>query len=135
MSIRRAMAVRLALLGGAGALLAGCGVAPSLGTKFDPTSVPQLQKCVSTKAQLIKNLGQPYRKGVVSGQEQWTWYYAPGGVITMGHGHDYTKNEQNLIVAFDKAGLVADYVYNPPSGIIWKAESDCGVRASGSSSF
>jgi len=135
MRLSRTMAARLMLLSAAGALLAGCGIAPSLGTKFDPTSVPQIQKCVSTKDQLVKNLGQPYRKGVVSGQEQWTWYYSPGGVITMGHGHDYEKNLQNLIIAFDKSGLVADYVYNPPTGIIWKPESDCAERASGSSSF
>ncbi len=71
-------------------------------------------------------MGKPYRKGIVGGQDQWTWFYIPGGVVTV--GSDYTKDQQLLVVAFNDDGLVLDYIYNPPSGVIWKPEDSCAKR-------
>ena len=112
--------VLLVVVSGVGA---ACGIAPSQGTKFDPTAVKQIQKCVTTRDQLVQSMGKPYRKGIVGGQDQWTWYYVPGGMVTV--GADLAKNQQLLVVAFNGEGQVLDYIYNPPGGVIWKPEDAC----------
>ena len=110
------------------AAFVSCVSAPKYGVKYDASGVSKITPCVTTQAELLHSLGPPYRKGIVSSHEHWTWYYYPGYKGGMGAYEEAEKNRQNLIVAFNKEGLVVDFVYNPPMNIVWSSQDRCNTK-------
>lgn len=74
-----------ALAAGALAAVAGLGVgcaaldgpaASDTGRPFDDAYVSQIRKGVTTKAEIRKNIGEPYQTTVTGGHDSWTYHYS-----------------------------------------------------------
>lgn len=102
--------------------LSGC--ATSYGQKIEADRVAQIQKGVTTRAQIIEWFGQPMQTVMMpdGGRTMYFVYYrqSAGGFYGQvaktiaGKGQAQTGN--NLSVVIDKDGIVRDFEYSPGSG-------------------
>lgn len=95
-------------------LIAGCAAA-SYGRKFDDTSVSQIRKNVTTKAQIRANFGEPLSVTTSTELETWTYQYsnAYGRVyIQMAtYGLVREQSDDQMLVVIFKDGKVVDFNY------------------------
>lgn len=84
------------------AAMAGC---ITIGREFPAAAVHQLQKGKTTRAEVDRLFGTPWRTGIDDGMKTWTyaWYrYSLFG----------DPKTRDLIVRFDDRGIVASYTFN-----------------------
>ena len=88
-------------------ILVGCGGNPYLDASLKPA---ELQG--KDKAWFEENWGQPSGKSPrFFGGETWTYYRIAGGK-TSGPFSNYTPNECQITLKFDKEGKLGDYSYS-----------------------
>ena len=94
--------LRAVAISGALALLLGC---LGVGSNFPSAAVTKIEKGVSTKKEIRRMFGEPFRTGVDNGYESWTYVYnrwVPWG----------KARSKDLYVVFNKDGTVRAYTYN-----------------------
>ncbi|MGH7805989.1 MAG: outer membrane protein assembly factor BamE domain-containing protein [Candidatus Binatia bacterium] len=94
--------LRTAALGAALALTIGC---LGVGSNFPSAAVTKIDKGVSTKKEIRRMFGEPFRTGVDNNYESWTYVYnrwTPFG----------KARSKDLYVVFNKDGTVRAYTYN-----------------------
>lgn len=76
----------------------------TVGRDFPTTPVVHIQQNATTQREIFSLFGEPYRKGIDSGHETWTYSY-----------HTYElgqlKNSRELHVIFNKDGTVRSYAF------------------------
>ena len=85
---------------------AGCF---TVGKNFMAAPVKSIEKGVSTKADIQKSFGDPFRTGLDDGYESWTYVYNRWMPFSM------TKSK-DLYIVFNKDGTVRSYTYNSNLG-------------------
>lgn len=93
----RALALALLLTAAAGCV--------TLGENFPSASTAKIEKGVSTKKQIRRAFGEPFRTGVDNGFESWTYVYnrwTPFG----------KTRSKDLYIVFNKDGTVRAYTFN-----------------------
>ncbi len=82
------------------------------GQEFTSSSVNEIQPNVTTKGQITKTFGAPFRKGLASGFE--TWRYSYRALMTEKGGYV----DKDLFLIFNKNGTVQKYSFqtNLPKG-------------------
>jgi outer membrane protein assembly factor BamE (lipoprotein component of BamABCDE complex) len=94
--------LRAVAISGALALLLGC---LGVGSNFPSAAVTKIEKGVSTKKEIRRMFGEPFRTGVDNNYESWTYVYnrwTPFG----------KARSKDLYVVFNKDGTVRAYTYN-----------------------
>lgn len=84
----------------------------TVGRPFDSSRVGQLQIGKTTRDEVHRMFGEPWRTGLEDGRRTWTY------------GHYRYKlfgvtETQDLVIRFDPKGVVASYTFNaapPPEG-------------------
>jgi hypothetical protein len=99
-TIRRNLAV--AALGCLALAAAGCF---TVGDNFSSMPVKKIEKGVTTKKEIEKMFGDPFRTGLDDGYESWTYYYNQWSILSQTRSKD-------LYVVFNKDGTVRSYTYN-----------------------
>ena len=94
----------VALLG-LGCALAGC---ITVGGPFSPEALELFETNVTTKAQVLERLGEPWRTGEEDGLETWTYGHYRYAVARASRTRD-------LVLRFDDRGVVVSYTYNVTS--------------------
>jgi outer membrane protein assembly factor BamE (lipoprotein component of BamABCDE complex) len=102
MRIRRRVVPVLALT----LALAGCF---SVGRNFSSAPVRKIEKGVSTKEDVRKLFGEPFRTGLDDGYESWTYVYNRWAPFSQ------TKSK-DLYIVFNKDGTVRTYTFNSNLG-------------------
>jgi len=89
--------------------LQGCTLT---GQEFSSSSVRAIQPNVTTKEQITKTFGEPFRKGMDTGYE--TWRYSYRALMTEKGGYV----NKDLFLIFNKNGTVQKYSFqtNLPKG-------------------
>jgi hypothetical protein len=101
--MRRRFAAALAL---AAVCATGCITA---GRNFVSTPVKRLEKGVTTKSDIKKEFGEPFRTGLDDGYESWTFLYNRWSPFTQTRSKD-------LYIVFNKDGTVRSYTFNSNLG-------------------
>ena len=81
-------------------LLQGCTLT---GSEFSSSSVGKIQPNLTTKDEITKTFGEPFRKGIDTGFE--TWRYSYRALITQKAGYV----DKDLFLIFNKNGTVQKY--------------------------
>ncbi len=94
--------------------LASC--ATSMGRKFDTSYVNKIERGVTTKADVRKNIGEPGSVTFTSHGENWSYHYSPGiNVIDIYAaqlgGDGLSASTSTLAVTF-KGDVVSDYTFS-----------------------
>jgi hypothetical protein len=101
-------------------LTAGCEslegpAASDTGRPFDDAYVAQIKKGVTTKADVRKNIGEPWQTTTTAGNDSWTYHYsnAYGNAYTRAISFGlYRKDPINRMLVISFSGdKVADYSY------------------------
>ena len=103
--MKRTGIARAAVLGAA--LVAGGCI--SAGRNFVSTPVKQIEKGVTTKGDVKKSFGDPFRTGLDDGYESWTYLYNRWSPFTQTRSKD-------LYIVFNKDGTVRSYTFNSNLG-------------------
>ena len=93
------------------AVLLGSSACATVGNEFPPDSASKLVIGKTTRAEVEKELGQPYRTGLDSGDKTSSYLYYRVGLFI----NAVTKD---LTIRFDDHGVVKSYTYNantPPA--------------------
>lgn len=77
----------------------------TVGRNFTSTPVKSIEKGVSTKADVQKSFGDPFRTGLDDGYESWTYVYNRWMPFSMTRSKD-------LYIVFNKDGTVRSYTFN-----------------------
>lgn len=88
----------LALLFAISLPLSGC--MPAVGQPFPTQQVRQIEIGQTTKTEIRKMFGDPWRTGLEDGLRTWTY------------GHYTMKNTRDLVIRFDKASRVKSYSFS-----------------------
>ncbi len=86
--------------------LAGCF---SVGRNFTSGPVRKIEKGVSTKEDVQKLFGEPFRTGLDDGYDSWTYVYNRWSPFSQTRSKD-------LYIVFNKDGTVRTYTYNSNLG-------------------
>ena len=100
---RRALGLVLAAALG----LAGC---LTVGREFPTSEIGHLQIGKTTRDDVQRMFGEPWRSGIEDGRRTWTYGHYRYKLFG-------TTETRDLVVRFDPNGVVASYTYNeaPPS--------------------
>jgi len=77
----------------------------TVGRNFVSTPVKRIEKGVTTKADVKKEFGEPFRTGLDDGYESWTYVYNRWTPISQTRSKD-------LYIVFNKDGTVRSYTFN-----------------------
>ena len=88
----------------ASVLCAGSGCF-TVGNNFPSRPVRKIEKSVTTKPEIEKLFGDPFRKGLDDGYESWTYVYNRWNLFS-------TTRSKDLYVVFNRDGTVRSYTYN-----------------------
>jgi len=86
----------------AGLLSAGCA---TVGRDFDSTALGWMKAGETGKNELLEKLGQPFRVGVDSGDQTWTYGYYQYRLLG-------ESNNKDLVIRFDAAGKAKSWTLN-----------------------
>jgi len=100
------MKYKIITLGTIFLLLSAC---VSIGNKMDETDITNIQRCKTSKQELLSMFGKPYEKGVQSGYNTLKWLYVYSGV--------FSHQRQEVIAFLNNDGTVVDYAFNPQGSI------------------
>ncbi len=90
-------------------LLAGVGLAlgcVTIGRDFPVRPVQQLEIGTTTRADVKRLFGDPWRVGVEDGQRSWTYGLYHFNLLLGG------VEARDLVIRFDRAGVVRSYSFN-----------------------
>jgi len=96
------------LFGLTGFLILGSGCF-TVGRNFVATPVKQIEKGVTTKDDVRKAFGEPFRTGLDDGYESWSYVYNQWTAMTQTRSKD-------LYIVFNKDETVRTYTYNSNIG-------------------
>ena len=100
------MESRQSLTGLAAALLASLAIGcVSIGSEFPVQRVTELRVGETTRDQVQRVFGEPWRTGLEDGQRTWT--YGEYHLSAFGGAH-----ARDLVVRFDDRGVVSSYSFN-----------------------
>lgn len=103
MMARKITKIRVSLAILAVALLGtGCF---TVGGNFPSMPVRKIEKGISTKAEVKRLFGEPFRTGLDDGYESWTYVYNRWNMFS-------TTRSKDLYVVFNKDGTVRTYTFN-----------------------
>ena len=88
-------------------VLTGCA---TVGQTFSPDNVDRIDRGKTTKNDLYRMFGNPYRRGVEDGDSTWTYLHYKFRLFG-----DHLKT-RDLYVVFDDAGRVKSFTYNSNMG-------------------
>lgn len=94
--------LRSALAAAVAAALGGC---VTLGKPFNAAQVPSITIGKTTRDDISKTFGQPFRTGIESGDETWTFVNYHFSVFG-------AQTAKDLYVRFNPNGTVKSYSYN-----------------------
>lgn len=77
----------------------------TVGSNFVSAPVKKIDKGVTTKAEIKKYFGDPFRSGLDDGYESWTYVYNRWSPLSQARSKD-------LYIVFNKDGTVRSYTYN-----------------------
>lgn len=77
----------------------------TIGDNFDFHGPNEFKIGHTSKQDILKRFGTPFRIGYDSGDLQWTYAYYHYSLFYEGHTKD-------LVIIFDKSGMVKRYVFN-----------------------
>lgn len=86
------------------AVLCGSGCF-TVGKNFSSAPVRKIEKGISTKADIRRLFGEPFRTGLDDGYESWTYVYNRWNLFS-------TTRSKDLYVVFNKDGTVRTYTFN-----------------------
>jgi SmpA / OmlA family len=96
---------RMLCLGAALAAFGGATACMSVGREFPVEPVRALKIGVTTRSDVERMFGEPWRTGIEDGQRTWTYgryrYSILGDAVT-----------RDLVVRFDAKGVVSSYTFN-----------------------
>jgi outer membrane protein assembly factor BamE (lipoprotein component of BamABCDE complex) len=107
---------------GLAACLAGC---MSYGNKMEKATIDQIQKGVTTRAEVDAKLGPPKAVNIMpTGDRQAHYMYAETDTdaasfipyVNLFH-HGAKQREQNLVVIYDQHNIVKDYDFTDAAGV------------------
>ena len=98
-------------------VLSGCATSSySTGRDFDSSSVNQIIKGETTKADLLQMLGQPFSKTVISeNEEKWIYMYSSGTAKAQSYFFTMkveSTGQQKMLDILLRDGIVTNYTYN-----------------------
>jgi outer membrane protein assembly factor BamE (lipoprotein component of BamABCDE complex) len=93
---------RLASVLGASLLAAGCF---TVGRSFPTRQVAAIEVGSTTREQIERTFGEPFRVGLEDGQQTWTYGHYRYSLF----GNPVTRD---LVLRFDERGVVASYSFN-----------------------
>src|SRR5712692_2627733 len=102
MKNRRGGAFLAGIVLGAALLTAGCF---TVGSNFVSAPVKRIEKGVTTKTEIKKYFGDPFRTGLDDGYESWTYVYNRWSPFSKARSKD-------LYIVFNKDGTVRSYTFN-----------------------
>ena len=85
--------------------LVAAGGCATIGHEFAVESVPKLSIGQTTRADVLKLFGEPWRHGLEDGRETWTYGHYHYSLF----GPDRTRD---LVVRFDDQGRLASYTFS-----------------------
>lgn len=100
------------------ALISGCALG-QYGQQYDEAYIQHIRKGKTTKENILSNLGEPGRRGVVNGAEVWSYFHygednlAKNLLATFKHGYGLapvTVNAKTLDITF-RGNVVKDFSY------------------------
>ncbi|MGH7896578.1 MAG: outer membrane protein assembly factor BamE domain-containing protein [Candidatus Binatia bacterium] len=77
----------------------------TVGRNFVSAPVKKIEKGVTTKTEIKKYFGEPFRTGLDDGYESWTYVYNRWSPMSQARSKD-------LYVVFNKDGSVRGFTYN-----------------------
>ncbi len=77
----------------------------TVGREFSTDGVPQIQMNVTTRADILRIFGQPWRIGVEDGLKTWTYGHYRYSIMK-------EPNTSDLIIRFNDKDIVASYSYS-----------------------
>lgn len=98
-------------------VLSGCATSSySTGRDFDSSSVNQIIKGETTRADLLQMLGQPFSKTVMSeNEEKWIYMYSSGTAKAQSYVFTMkveSTGRQKMLDILLRDGIVTNYTYN-----------------------
>lgn len=96
---RRSAALAVALA----VVLAACASVLTTGREFPSPGRDAIRNGVTTKADLVRLLGEPTQVGIKDGDQTWTWYYFRKGEPDLA---------KQLEVTFTPQGVVKSYSFS-----------------------
>ena len=98
-------------------VLSGCATSSySTGRDFDSSSVNQIIKGETTRADLLQMLGQPFSKTVMSeNEEKWIYMYYSGTAKAQSYVFTMkveSTSRQKMLDILLRDGIVTNYTYN-----------------------
>ena len=98
-------------------VLSGCATSSySTGRDFDSSSVNQIIKGETAKADLLQMLGQPFSKTVISeNEEKWIYMYSSGTAKAQSYFFTMkveSTGQQKMLDILLCDGIVTNYTYN-----------------------
>ncbi|NOT12628.1 MAG: hypothetical protein HOP23_12465 [Methylococcaceae bacterium] len=82
--------------------LSGC---VSMGHEFPSNQVSTIRQGETTQNDIYRTFGTPWRTGIENGMKTWTYGDYRYSLFSEGSTED-------LVVKFDRSGIVASYVFN-----------------------
>lgn len=82
-------------------MLGGCG---TVGKKFDESKIANIANGISTRAEIRKMFGKPFKTGIQNGQQVWVYEY---------NRYDLVNNDtsKDLIIVFGSNGVVQSHQF------------------------
>ncbi|MCK4828373.1 hypothetical protein KA005_72255 [bacterium] len=98
-------------------VLSGCATSSySTGRDFDSSSVNQIIKGETTRADLLQMLGRPFSKTVMSeNEEKWIYMYSSGTAKAQSYFFTMkveSTGRQKMLDILLRDGIVTNYTYN-----------------------
>lgn len=81
--------------------LSGC---MTVGRDFATTPIRDIQQNVTAQREIFAYFGEPYRKGLDSGYETWTYSYHSYELVQL-------RDSKELYIVFNKDGTVRSYSF------------------------
>ena len=89
----------------AAVIAAGLGGCATIGHDFDVGNVPEIEMGTTTRSDIVRMFGTPWRTGIEDGREAWTYGHYRFSMF----GPEKTRD---LVVRFDDQGRVVSYSFS-----------------------
>jgi hypothetical protein len=76
----------------------------TVGKNFDSSQLKSIQNNVTSKEEILKNFGSPFKKGLERGQTMWTYQFDQWNAVGPAQSKD-------LVILFDQKNIVKGYRY------------------------
>jgi len=81
--------------------LTACG---SIGKNFDSSQLKSIKNNVTSKEEIFRKFGEPFKKGIEGGQAMWTYQFDKWNILGPAESKD-------LVILFDEKNIVRAYRY------------------------